>query len=60
MWALSNTTQNASVQQYQLLVERQALKALTCCLDFVESRVLIVAMEGIENILKVGQKEFVS
>lgn len=60
VWALSNTTQNATPQQYMLLVERQALKALTCCLDFVESRVLIVAMEGIENILKMGAKNFIN
>jgi len=36
------------------------LKALTATLDFVESRVLIVAMEGIENILKSGKSHFMS
>jgi importin subunit alpha-1 len=39
-------------------VERQALKALSACLSFTESKVLIVCMEGIENILKAGDKDF--
>jgi|APGre2960657423_1045063.scaffolds.fasta_scaffold218091_1 hypothetical protein len=32
VWALSNTTQNASPQQYLYMVERNALTALTTVL----------------------------
>lgn len=60
MWALSNTTQNSSPPQFEMLVQRQALKALSACLSFAESKVLIVCMEGIENILKAGDKNFLN
>jgi len=38
-----------------VLVQKQALKALSSTLNFSDAKVLIVAMEGIENILKCGQ-----
>jgi importin subunit alpha-1 len=60
VWALSNCTSYASPQQFQQLVERGSLKALSSVLDFVDAKALIVAMEGISNILKCGKQNFLN
>jgi hypothetical protein len=51
VWALSNTTAQSTPEQKQMLVQKQILKAFTDCLTFTEAKILIVLMEGIENIL---------
>lgn len=57
---MSNITQHASREQYLWLVEHGALKALSSVLVMNEPRILIVAMEAIENIFKMGAKEFIN
>lgn len=60
MWALSNTTSQSTPEQKQILVQKQIFKAFTDCLQFTEAKILIVLMEGIENILKEGKVSFLN
>lgn len=58
VWAVSNCTSGASQEQFNILVEKGIMKALSSVLKMKEARILAVALEGIENILKAGQKHF--
>jgi importin subunit alpha-6/7 len=60
VWALSNITQHASRDQYLWLVEHGALKALSSVLVMNEPRILIVALEAIENTFKMGEQSFIN
>ena len=60
VWALSNSTQNAQPHQILEMVKRGILKALSEILKLNDNKSLIVAMEGIENVLKVGQEHFMN
>jgi hypothetical protein len=55
VWAVSNCTSSATPQQFHYLVEKGILKGLTSILNLREARVLAVALEGIENVLNVGE-----
>lgn len=55
VWAVSNCTAGATFEQFVTLVQKGILKALAMTLKMKEARVLAVALEGIENILKSGQ-----
>lgn len=59
VWALANITQNAMPHQYAILLEKGAIKTFASLLTLTASKALIVAMEGIENILKTGQEHFI-
>jgi len=54
IWALSNATQHALGHQLEQIVQKQGLTALSAMLSLNDPKVLVVAMEGIENILKSG------
>lgn len=54
VWAVSNCTSGATIEQFHLLVEKGILKALASVLVMKEARILAVALEGIDNILKKG------
>lgn len=54
-WAVSNATSGGSQDQIRALVEAGALKPLCQLLTASDARIVVVALEGIENILKVGQ-----
>jgi hypothetical protein len=58
VWAVSNTTASASFLQFNALVEKGIIKALVQTLKMQEARVLAVALEGLENILKSGEEHF--
>lgn len=60
VWALSNITQHASREQYEWLVEHGALKALCSVLVMNEPRIIIVALEAIENTFKMGEQSFIN
>ena len=47
VWALSNTTANASPDQFKILVEKNIIKALGSMLNVKEPRILLVALEGL-------------
>ena len=54
IWALSNTTSNATPSQFMDLVDRGMLKCLIESLKLNNLKILAVALEGIENVLKCG------
>ena len=51
-WALSNATSGGSSQQIRTLVELGSIKPLCDLLDAKDTRILSVALEGLENILQ--------
>lgn len=58
VWAVSNCTAGATHEQFNALVEKGILKALATVLKMKEARVLAVALEGIDNVLKAGKSHF--
>lgn len=56
-WAVSNATAGGNVQQVLYLVEKGCVKPLCELLDVPDSRIVMVALEGIENVLKTGAKQ---
>ena len=56
-WAVSNATSGGSAEQVRYLVEIGAIKPLCDLLSCSDVRIVTVALEGIENILKVGEAE---
>lgn len=53
---MSNATSQATPDQFKILVGKGIIGALCSVLTFQDARVLAVALEGLENILKDGQK----
>jgi hypothetical protein len=60
IWAVCNSTAGATPEQFGMLVKGGILKAMVFVLNFTDPNILTVALEGIENILKCGQKNFVN
>ena len=58
VWAVSNSTAGASTEQFEVLVEKGIMKALCSVLTMKDPRILAVALEGIENVLKAGKEHF--
>jgi hypothetical protein len=58
VWAVSNSTAGASPEQFAMIVEKGILKALVSVLNMKDPRILAVALEGIENVLKSGKEHF--
>jgi importin subunit alpha-1 len=58
VWAVSNCTAGASAEQFGILVEKNIIKALLSVLSMKDARILAVALEGLENILKIGQEHY--
>lgn len=56
-WAISNATSGGTPEQIKYLVEQGCIEPLCNLLTVHDSRIVSVALEGLENILKVGQKE---
>jgi len=56
-WALSNATSGGSAEQIRYLVDCHILEPMCELLIVTDARIILVALEGIENILKVGEKE---
>jgi importin subunit alpha-6/7 len=55
-WAVSNATSTGSSYQISVLVKQGCLPPLCTMLDCNDSRTVHVALEGTQNILKVGAK----
>jgi importin subunit alpha-6/7 len=51
-WALSNCTEHAEFSQISALVDKGIIKSLLEGLKMDELKVLAVALEGLENILR--------
>lgn len=56
-WALSNATSGGTAEQIKHLVEQGCIKPLCDLLVTDDNKIISVALEGLENILKVGERE---
>jgi len=56
-WVISNATSGGSPQQIQYLVECGCIKPLVDLLSVSDSKIIVVALEALENILKVGKQK---
>ena len=54
-WAVSNATSGGRPEQIMYIVQQQAIRPLCDLLGVHDSKIVTVALEGLENILKVGQ-----
>jgi len=55
-WAISNATSGGTADQIRYLVHQGAIKPLCDLLTVQDVRIVTVALEGLENILKVGEQ----
>jgi len=56
-WALSNATSGGSSEQIKYMVEQNLIEPLCELLSCGDARIILVALEGLENLLKVGDKD---
>lgn len=56
-WAISNATSGGSHDQIKYVVDQNCIPPLCELLGAVDSRIVTVALEGLENILRVGADE---
>lgn len=56
-WAISNATSGGTHDQIKYLVSQGCIKPLCDLLTTPDARIVTVALEGLENILKVGEAE---
>jgi hypothetical protein len=54
-WAVSNATSGGQPQQIKYMVERGAIPPLCALLGVADAKIITVALEGLENILKCGK-----
>jgi hypothetical protein len=52
-WAISNATSGGTADQIRALVEANCIQPLCDTLSVNDPRIIIVGLEGLENILKV-------
>eukprot|EP00882_Tetradesmus_deserticola_P007499 GHRQ01007898.1.p1 GENE.GHRQ01007898.1~~GHRQ01007898.1.p1 ORF type:complete len:339 (+),score=189.45 GHRQ01007898.1:207-1223(+) len=55
-WAISNATSGGTAEQIRYLVDVGAVRPLCDLLSVPDVRIVTVALEGLENILKVGEQ----
>mmetsp|Transcript_17262 Transcript_17262/g.22028 ORF Transcript_17262/g.22028 Transcript_17262/m.22028 type:complete len:543 (-) Transcript_17262:290-1918(-) len=56
-WAISNATSGGTPEQIMHLVHCGCIKPLCDLLTVPDAKIILVALEGLENILKVGEAE---
>jgi hypothetical protein len=56
-WAISNATSGGTPEQIRFLVSQGCIKPLCDLLACSDARIITVALEGLENILRVGEKD---
>lgn len=56
-WAISNATSGGTPEQIKFLVSQGCIKPLCDLLNCPDPRIVTVCLEGLENILKVGEAE---
>lgn len=56
-WAISNATSGGTHEQIKILVNEGCIKPLSDLLVCPDPRIVTVCLEGLENILKVGEAE---
>ena len=55
-WAVTNATSGGSSQQIRYIASQDALPALCDLLSVHDAKIVIVALTGIENILRIGNE----
>lgn len=55
-WAISNATSGGTADQIRFLVQAGAIRPLCDLLGVGDVRIVTVALEGLENILKIGEQ----
>jgi len=56
-WAISNATSGGTPEQIKFLVQQNCIRPLCDLLDVADVKIITVALEGLENILKVGEAD---
>jgi HEAT repeat protein len=56
-WAISNATSGGNPAQIKFLVQQGCIRPLCDLLSVNDSKIVTIALEGLENILKVGEEE---
>ncbi|XP_074710166.1 importin subunit alpha-5 isoform X1 [Strix uralensis] len=56
-WAITNATSGGSAEQIKYLVELGCIKPLCDLLTVMDSKIVQVALNGLENILRLGEQE---
>lgn len=56
-WAISNATSGGTIEQIIYLVNQNCIKPMCDLLACPDPRIIVVCLEGLENILKVGEAE---
>mmetsp|Transcript_21806 Transcript_21806/g.49600 ORF Transcript_21806/g.49600 Transcript_21806/m.49600 type:complete len:574 (-) Transcript_21806:603-2324(-) len=56
-WAISNATSGGSALQIKFLVQQGCIRPLCDLLTVQDAKIVTVALEGLENILKVGEQD---
>ena len=55
-WAISNTTTGGTKEQIDYLIECNSISPLVKLLDSSDVRIIKVILEGLENILEIGER----
>jgi len=56
-WAISNATSGGRDEQIRFLVQQNVIPPLCNLFECIDPKIVMVAMEGIENILRVGRND---
>lgn len=56
-WAISNATSGGNMQQIKFLVQQGCIRPLCDLLNVSDTKIVTIALEGLENILKCGSDE---
>uniref|UniRef100_A0A7S4M6U1 Importin subunit alpha n=1 Tax=Odontella aurita TaxID=265563 RepID=A0A7S4M6U1_9STRA len=56
-WAISNATSGGNGQQIKFLVQQGCVRPLCDLLTVNDAKIVTIALEGLENILKVGEED---
>jgi len=56
-WAISNATSGGNSSQIKYLVQQGCISPLCDLLNVNDAKIVTIALEGLENILKVGQED---
>lgn len=56
-WAISNATSGGNADQIKFLVQQGCVRPLCDLLTVADTKIVTIALEGLENILKVGEND---
>lgn len=56
-WAISNATSGGNAQQIKFLVQQGCIRPLCDLLTVSDPKIVTIALEGLENILRIGEDE---